>query len=317
MLPGAVAFSQSGRGSIVSEETGRSASTAIIFGIGTSIGVILPALIIYYARFSKKFSPNIAILLSIPVTLVIYMTGIRFLLLMSAAGAFILYVPVVKNRNVPFIKFALLGSILYISASTMAVFRDGGLGNASWSVVEEYYEANVGMHVEGVVTTLAKMVDYFRHHDYLFGRSSATLLVFWIPREFWPNKPTFIDHWFIREYEGDAGFDKGFSTGSTFASDAFADFGFIGGVVYCGIFFGILLALLDWLCVRILTRQGHPATVIIAPLFGGALFAVRSFNTTAIQMSGVVLTGVIFALLCDKPLPLSSINPPRNQDRSD
>ena len=27
---------------------------------------------------------------------------------------------------------------------------------------------------------------------------------FWVPRVLWPDKPTFLDHWFIREYEGEA-----------------------------------------------------------------------------------------------------------------
>lgn len=319
-LPAAISFSLVGRVNTDVVDATRSASSAISGGLFISLGILLPAMVIYYARFSKNISANIGLLLALPAMAVLFLTGIRYIVLMAAAGAFVLYVPVLKNRTVPFFRFAALGVVLYLTASTMSVFRVTGLNNTTVSSFEEYYAENVGMHAEGVVTTLAKMVDYFRTHEYMLGKSSATLLVFWIPREFWANKPTFIDHWFIRAYEGTEGFYSGFSTGSSFASDAFVDFGFVGGVIYCAIFFGVLLAILDRITARILSQNGHPYTIIIAPLFGGTLFAVRSFNTTVIQMSGVLVIGLLFSLLCDRasqseqehPLLDSSAGPESN-----
>ena len=306
-VPDIIVSSQSARSDLDSGAT-RSASTAISGGLIYSLGVILPAIMVYYARYSRKMSANAGMLLALPPIIALYLVGVRFVVLMAAAGAFVIYAPSLKSRKVPFLRFTVLGIILYIAASTMAVFRVAGIANTSWSMFEEYYSENYGMHVEGVVVVLAKMMNYLRHHDLLLGRSSATILFFWIPRQFWAGKPTFIDHWFIREYEGTSGFNEGFSTGSTFASDALVDFGFYGGIVFCGIFFGSLLAFGDRLCVRILSRRGHPFTVVIAPLFGGILFAVRSFNTTVVQMIGVLVVGMLFVAICDRPVPVKQVS---------
>lgn len=298
-LPAAMSFSQQGVANIGGSGAPRSAQTAIQSGLITSIGISLPGLIIFYLRYSLRFSPRIGLIAMVPVLLTLYLTGVRFLVLFSAAGALAAYLPVERGKKVPFGRLVSIGAIIYFFASTMAIFRTNGLDQFTLSSVEDYYRDHGGMHSEGTVATLAKMANYSSNRELMLGRSSSTLLLFWIPREFWPNKPTFIDHWFIREYEGEQSFSQGFSTGSSFAADAFFDFGFHGGILYCGVFFGFLLMSLERASLKVLSRKGSPLIVIIAPLYGGLLFSVRSFNTTIIQMSGVFAIGLLFVVLSD------------------
>src|SRR5438045_6884759 len=105
------------------------------------------------------------------------------------------------------------------------------------------------------------------------GASTLAILLFWIPRALWPDKPTLMGYWFPR-IASSRGFSAGHSIGLTFAADSYADFGFIGGILFCAII-GLTFGFVDRKAMRLAATPGTPYLVAVAPMYGAAVFAIR------------------------------------------
>ena len=64
------------------------------------------------------------------------------------------------------------------------------------------------------------------------GESSGAVLVFWVPRAIWPDKPTMMGYWLPRAFYYDGYFAEGFSAAQGFCGNAYMDFGFWGAVLF-------------------------------------------------------------------------------------
>ena len=173
--------------------------------------------------------------------------------------------------------------------------RDFGITQANEAALTTTISVDELPSHEGTVETMAMVVEYFRDQVYLHGESNLGIAFFWIPRSFWPEKPTFLGYWFPRAY-GLKGIGDIHNVAGTFAVDGYADFGFYGGILFCSVI-GFGLSLLDRWCARTISLQGHPAIVIASPLYGATFFAIRSLDTTIVSVTGVVALGFLFASL--------------------
>src|SRR5258708_26995664 len=94
-------------------------------------------------------------------------------------------------------------------------------------------------------------------------------------------------------------FSQGHSIGLTFSGDAYADFGFVGGVFTCAAI-GLIMGLVERKMLRVTVRPGSPLLVALAPLYGAAVFAIRSLDTAFIVTTGFFGVGGLTAFFCTR-----------------
>ena len=142
---------------------------------------------------------------------------------------------------------------------------------------------------EGVVDMTALLIKHFNTNPHLYGESSSFLLYFWIPRSFWPNKPTMLGNWFIREYR--SGFSEGHSASFGFTGDLYADFG------YFSLFFifilGILLKRAENFKDKAINSNNFNI-ILGAMLYPFVFFFVRSPVTSIITFLSIILYYKLF-----------------------
>lgn len=258
-------------------------------GLARCAGLVLPAMLMYHYLWAAPSQSRLlkACTAIAPILVIQFLIGIRFPLLFGILGALVVYSDSVKVQRKQFVQLFACLLVLVFAFQAMKTFRRHGFSNVSVATIAESFRPTEFTKVDYVVLTMSKIVDYFEVGDHLHGRSNAALVFFWIPRYFWPNKPTLLDHWFIREY-GDRGISESHSSSSTFASNAFVDFGFWGGISFWGLMGWPFAKLQTW-CDKVRARRGDGLIILVAVIFPASFFGVRSFDSALILMSGVIL----------------------------
>ena len=114
--------------------------------------------------------------------------------------------------------------------------------------------------------------DYFSTHSLRYGRETSIILYFWVPRAIWPDKPTQLDHWLIREYNKRV--PDGHSTASGFTGELRADFGMFSlFFVFVG---GMLLRRGDAYVEQVFLSSDNINKILAACFFPYVFFVVRS-----------------------------------------
>lgn len=265
----------------------------IISSLTNSLGLVLPSIMAYYFIYIKRKSILIPFLLSLPIFIILFMGGTRFPLLFSFLG-FILVVQgkimkklTLKNSIVLATSILLLVSV----SSRMKDFRSTGISNPKSSIVQNHqsfkdiptYLAANYMSPEGVVDMTALMFKHFEKNDHLYGASSSFILYFWVPRAIWPEKPTMLGYWFIRQYRG--GFGDAHSASFGFTGDLYADFGLFSLIIV--FFLGRLLKTAENFKRRVFIR-GDYSTVLRAMFYPFIFFFVRSPITSTMTFLGII-----------------------------
>ena len=148
---------------------------------------------------------------------------------------------------------------------------------------------------EAVVLSTAKMIEMFEYKEYMLGKSSSFLLYAWIPRSIWPEKPTMLGHWLIRE-RGETGFASNHSASFGYAGDAYADFGFLGGLLFSAII-GLVLRHFNEKVKYIFYYQRENSIIVLASIsYSYVFFFVRSPLTATISFAGIMLSYYIVSL---------------------
>ena len=248
-------------------------------------------LIHFYPRVRGK--APVTLLLSLPIFLIQALIGSRFPLLFSFAGMTVVLLSTQVFSIRLLSKLCVAGLVLFVAASVIGAIRDRGLRGSS-EVIGAYFDSNPVMHSEGVVQLTGQIIDHYEGNPYLLGRSSASVLVFWVPRALWPEKPTLLGYWFIREYKPNTYFNPLHSASASFAGDAYVDFGFAGGLVLLFLV-GLGFGRLDRWTASVVATRGHPMLPFVATLYPATFFAVRSLNTALITLCGVSV--VVFAFM--------------------
>lgn len=268
-----------------------------IAGIINSVcSTILPAVIAFtfkYIHNSKHYIIQ-SLIMSLPIIAILFIQGTRFTLLFSIAGLTLVLLGNIKINFKNACILIIVGVLLVFSSEIMLESRTKGIANFiesnEKSLLEDVKE--VFYTREGVITANVWLIDYFNENPHLYGVSSSFLLFFWIPRVIWPDKPNMLGYWLIRESNA-TGFSEFHSVSYGFAGDAYADFGYVGGIIFSLLFGGFLFFL-----ERINNKVSRsPFNIMfIAISFPFTFFALRSFQTASMSFIGMILFLMIFKL---------------------
>nr|MDQ3397171.1 hypothetical protein [Deinococcota bacterium] len=285
----------------------RSISHVVLYNLALLTGIMLPALMAYYLiwvrRLHVAFGPTrlhlgpipLAVMLSLPIFATQVLTGVRYPLLLAAMGLFV----VIYARRPLTLKtlrqLSLVGLLLLSVMVFMYQLRVYGVDSFEVETLTESLDFRGVVPSENVVAMMSRMADYFPYYGYQHGLEHRTILLFWIPRAVWPEKPTQLGYWFIRAY-GITGFGAYHTTASSFADLAYADFGFAVGIALM-LLLGMGLGLAERWTARIISLQGNPYIVMVAVLYGLTFFAVRQLSTVYFLLFGALAINLVFLAL--------------------
>lgn len=289
-IEGAIYTFSVGRNVIIKEGDGTS---FFLDSILSSIGFVLPSILGYYYLYIRKKSLWFPIIFSIPIFLILFLGGTRFPLLFSLLGFFIVvqakYFKKVSVKQYVIIGLVTLG--LGFGATMMKHLRSSSTKDTEFVLFDKNSEksnlptmlAASIMSPEGIVDMTELMFKHFEYKDHSYGKSSSFLLYFWIPRQVWPDKPTMLGHWFIREYRG--GFSAGHSASFGFTGDLYADFGLFSLVFV--FFLGRLLKYAENY-KNVTFAIGGYEIILGAMLYPYVFFFVRSPITATMTYLGIL-----------------------------
>lgn len=190
--------------------------------------------------------------------------------------AFILF----SRRPIPGLLGALIGVIYHLhvrkrSLGTRAIFLGSSAGLVIVAILfltafrgaltkgtqsTEVFGAHTARSFIGGITINIEVLEfitqtYGRDYEYLYGSGMAPVLVWWIPRAFWPGKPIPSGGIVSDQFTG----GKSFSVASTIFGEIYMNFGFAGVPVFM-FFFGLLVGAIT----RALRNNQHNLTLWIA-----------------------------------------------------
>ena len=277
-------------------------SGSLLGSLITSVGMMLPALIGYFYTKIKHRPILTSLLLSLPIFLILLITTSRFKFLFSILPYLIVtgildlkYSSFKKNVLLSlFVVIIIVGTGFLKSNRNIAIVEIDAseiLHAQNDSGDDMFESAAYQMSPEGVVYMAAVADDYFTNHDLHYGKECAFLLYFWVPRSWWPDKPTMLDSWLIREYEN---VSEGYSSASGFIGELRADFGWL--CVFFMFLFGMIVRRLDGYTKAIINRQPQSFyIVLISILYPWIFFFVRSPLTATMALLWNVVIWIIMA----------------------
>lgn len=278
-------------------------SGSIMSTIIPALGMLLPGIIAYYIKYISKSWTGWAIILATPIFIYQFIIATRFQLLFQVFPFFII-LGFIKIKNIDFKSIAfivLFGIVLGWGSSYLKENRNYAVNE---TVLEEYtytsdkrsdifYNTAKELSPEGIIGMMNIADDYYEDHNLEYGKESAYMLYFWVPRSLWPEKPTPIDHWLIRKYEV---VEDEHSASLGFLGFLRADFGWFA--LLFSFIFGIIIKRGD-MYIRRVINNGMPAFdyVLAATLYPYIFFAVRSPQTATQQLIFIFLIYLLFKLI--------------------
>lgn len=257
-----------------------------------SLGLILPSIIMFYFKEVKNYKTiYIPLIICLPIFTILFISGTRFNLLFSLGG-FIFLSQISRQGKIKLgLKLLVLSFVLLISSLLMFEFRSDGLSKFNKSIEEVPLEKRFSQKIaakmspEGIIDMTALSMNYFDNNPHTYGKSTAFLTYFWIPRSLWKDKPTMIGHWLIRTSR--SGFSEGHSASFGFTGELYADFGYFSFLFL--VLIGIILKWGDRIRDHILQQEVNYYKILVAMVFPYVFFFVRSPITASITFIGIVL----------------------------
>lgn len=269
----------------------RSILGAINLYFNRSVGMVLPSIIAYYYKYIRKKMNHlyISLLVSLPIFILTFLTGVRFPLLFAALGFFLITMKEkLANVNVKFLLSSIVIVLVLLSLTqTMILMR----GRANESIFE--LNTKNTYQSENIISSVAELVSYFEKNEHFYGLSNFGILVMFVPRAIWPEKPTLLGYWFIREISS---VNKRVSLAYSFAGNSYVDFGMWFGALFSSVF-GLLFAYLEKMN-KIFIHRGNHYYLISTVFYPFAFFAVRGIDTAFFSLT----LNIIIILLFNKTL---------------
>ena len=268
-----------------------------------ALGMLLPAVIAYYFKHVVKGWVIFAILLALPIFIYQFIIATRFQLLFQVVPFFIILGFIkIKDIDVKSVTFILIFGIVlgwgssYLKENRNYADNEAEYGQYTYTSERQtdlLYNTAKELSPEGIIGMMGMADNYYKDHDLEYGKESAFMLYFWVPRSLWEEKPTPIDHWLIRKYEVVV---EEHSTSLGFLGFLRADFGWIA--LLFALLWGIIIKRCDNYINSILNNQ-NPAFnyVFAASLYPYIFFAVRSPLTATQQLIFIYVIYVIFRYL--------------------
>jgi hypothetical protein len=218
----------------------------------------------------------------------IFALGTRFLILFASVAILFHFVDV-HDLNLRFLKRRawLIGGValmVFAAAILQRAYRDAGSG------VQREMALYSG---EGVVNALAILNQVVDDYGIYWGENHLMILLFWVPRKLWPDKPRFIENAFI-DFLVNPGVSESYSAAFGLPGTGVADFGPLWFL--CLPFYFLLLRALD----RFFASHVHgPDQVRLLASFvpGIVFFMVRQISTPLAFLAGLAVLHFTFGLL--------------------
>ena len=270
---------------------------AIFFG---GLSLLLPALIAMCLKMGNNKNGILYYIMAISIIMLQMLGGTRFMLLFAALP-FLIVLGVISVNKQSMRRHTIAVStmiILAMAANFAKEVRNFGIleyQNKIEYLDDNYPHSFLGnaareMSPEGCVKMNRMAMDYFSSHDFHYGKETAFILYFWIPRSIWKDKPVMLDYWLIRKYEDVA---VNHSSASGFMGEIFADFGYFSLVVL--IIWGCVLKRMELYVYKVFSVKGPILDKVFASsLFPYVFFFIRSPLTSTMQLISVF---VIYLLI--------------------
>lgn len=291
--------------SLVSAKGGGSVAKSL----SSALGMILPALIAYYCRYVKKRNILFCFIMAFPIIVLQVFLSTRYKFFFSILPFLIITGIFNIKKNGKKHLLLLVSCMIVMMAVSTYVKENRNIGFAN--VEEDYFSKEnedisttrltvkiaKQMSPEGVIR-MARIADaYFSTHALHYGRESAFILYFWVPRSLWDDKPTMLDYWLIREH--DPFVADTYSSASGFIGELRADFGW--GCLLFALLIGCLLNKLDSFCSAVFSRQTHSLDMVLASIiYPWVFFFVRSPQTSTMAFLWEILIYLILRHLFTK-----------------
>lgn len=278
-------------------------SASIISVLTPALGMILPAIIAYYFRHIKRTNILIPILIVLPIFIYQFIIATRFQLLFQVLP-FCIILDIVKVQNINWKSITLIIFFaIALSAFSSYTKQNRNFAKNEKEYVETKYSTDktsdtfeaiaLELSPEGIIDMIRMLDDYYEHNDHEYGKESAYILYFWVPRSIWTDKPTPIDHWLIRQYET---VSDEYSASTGFVGFLKADFGWFALIF--AIVWGIIIKRCDEFIKRTIENGNYSFTYVIATiLYPYFFFAVRSPLTATQQLIFIFFIYIIFRRL--------------------
>lgn len=271
---------------------GRNAAEDIVglglFGtIVEDFGYIIPVFWAYYFKGRKK-GILWSFVLSLPFFILLFMNGTRFPLLFSLLGYVLAtgYVDIYNFKIKDFIVVA-LGVAIFMNASNM--MKDMRvLGWESAQEIDRHEKKGLSLpqrivsygSSEGIVMANIWLHDYCSRNGYTYGKQSAFVFYWWVPRSIWHSKPKMTGGWLPYLY---GNYGEGHSASVGIWGELYVDFGYFSFLFF--ILWGFLLKRIESYCEFIYNKNGRTISIgIVAVLYPFVFFASRSPITSFITL---------------------------------
>ena len=307
----AVANFQYGR-HLSSAKGGTTLTSVLISALGT----ILPAIIAYHVKNVKKKKAIVSFIYSLPIFVIVLLQSTRYKFLFSVLPYLIIIdvfnlgkIDRKKNVFLLISIFFLVGISSFIKTNRNVAFieiENPSLFKPENTKVSDPFTLKLAknMSSEGVVRMAYIADEYFSEHHLHWGKEMSFIFYFWVPRAIWPNKPTQLDYWLIREYSSGTVSDA-FSSASGFIGEARADFGW--GCLFFTFLLGMLFKRIDSYKEIIWTLYRHSFnTILIAILLPWVFFFVRSPLTSTMSLFWELIVYYLFVRLFSIPIPANT-----------
>lgn len=263
--------------------------------INSTLSMVLPAILGYFFKNACQVKRYVlySVLICLPIFIMLAILGNRIILLFSIGSLVILLLNGTRIKAKQIIALVLVGLLIMFTADVMTQSRTVGLANYIISNNSTITEDLLRLFYtrEDVTNATSMLINYFDYNPHKYGAQTAFIFIFWIPRFVWPDKPTMLGYWLIREFQ--SGFSAGHSTSFGFAGDAYADFGIIGGIIF-SFFFGYVIYLLDKRRKKALVNNYN--VLFYAITYPFVFMAMRSLQTSFYNLFGMVIVILLFKI---------------------
>jgi oligosaccharide repeat unit polymerase len=216
-----------------------------------------------------------------------FLSGTRFYFMFAATGPVALALIHRPGGRRHLLRHAGVAGFIYFASSVILEFRGTGLLKQDGRTLLSSAVSVDSNHNEGVVRMTAAMIDFFHSTDYRGGQSFLAITTFWVPSDFWADKPPLLGWWLPRAIMGTSKFSPGHSISTGFVGEGYTDFGLIGAYLSAALI-GVAIGCLARFTLRNAFRPSC-WSVLGALSYPATFFAVRSPDTTAIVMTGAIV----------------------------
>lgn len=259
--------------------------------------------IVYKRKYNHYLSIKKFIIITILGVLINFPTGVaRYNMAMVYIGLFVLVKPYFKNKF--FIKYIVIFGLLF-AFPLINIFRHNSFDDLSKVEItlpnptEDFVEGDFDSY-----SMLSRSIYYVDNEGSTLGRQLLGNLLFYVPRELWPNKPVGSGYFLAEEL---GWYFKNVSC--PFIGEGYINFGLIGVIIFSCIFAISIAILSDRYCKLIeknlLDKEVTVIEVIYPFLLGFLFFILRGdLLSTLSYMIGFIMP-IILLIALDKFIDIS------------